>query len=98
MYGDKQGLSFCGPKSLKLIDPPSFVSLEGQSITLFTDNPERKGFYEVELLVSLDKYQGVQPLTKKLNITVMCENTLLDLKSTIVDFSYEIGSKVIITE
>jgi hypothetical protein len=77
---------------LKLVDSPSFISLFGQSIELQTDLPSDKGFYEIDLVVSLDRYPRVPPLTKKLNLTVICENTLLNLFSTIEDFTYEIGS------
>jgi hypothetical protein len=83
LFGDKQGTSFCGPRQYTLLQPISFMNLNGEALILETDRPTDVGFYEVTLTISLMRYPNVRPLSITLSINVICENSRLELSNPI---------------
>lgn len=68
MYGNKDGLTYCGPRKIEMVGDPSFfggyLGFDPFSniITVMTTDPSTVGMHDLQMKVYLENYPLIETL------------------------------------
>jgi len=94
-YGDRSGLTFCGPRSYSLQGDSQVASMKNGVLKL---KAEEKGTYQVEVVTALAQYPSVPAITSQLQVRVICSTETLEFVAKFEDsFVYTVGDFEFIT-